>query len=92
MKLFGSSNQLIAAVSMIVAASFFISKKTKVKFIIIPAILMLVTTMAALLYLTFRTGGYFSERNFILAGISLLMFILGLFVAKEGVHVLRKKK
>lgn len=91
-KLFGSSNQLIAAVSMIVAASFFISKKTKVKFIIIPAILMLVTTMAALLYLTFRTGGYFSERNFILAGISLLMFILGLFVAKEGVHVLRKKK
>jgi len=91
-KLFGSSNQLIAAVSMIVAASFFISKKTKIKFIIIPAILMLVTTMAALLYLTFRTGGYFSERNFILAGISLLMFILGLFVAKEGVHVLRKKK
>lgn len=91
-KLFGSSNQLIAAVSMIVAASFFISKKTKVKFIIIPAILMLVTTMAALLYLTFRTGGYFSERNFILAGISLLMFILGLFVAKEGIQVLKKKR
>ncbi len=91
-KLFGSSNQLIAAVSMIVAASFFISKKTKVKFIIIPAIFMLITTMAALLYLTFRTGGYISEENFILAGISLLMFILGLFVAKEGFQVLRKKK
>ncbi len=91
-KLFGTSNQLIASITLITISSFFVSKKIKVKFIIIPAIFMLITTMAALVYLTFRAGGYIGERNFVLAGISMLMFILGLFVAKEGFQVLRKKK
>jgi len=90
-KLFGSSNQLIAAITMIGISAFFISKKIKVKFIIIPAIFILVTTLSALLYLTFRTGGYFSEGNFVLAGISMLMFGLGVFIAKEGFDILRKK-
>jgi len=90
-RLFGSSNQLIASITMIGVSAFFISKKTKVKFIIIPAFFVLVTTLSALLYLTFKTGGYFSEGNFVLAGISLLMFGLGIFVAKEGFDVLRKK-
>ncbi|MDP3992322.1 MAG: carbon starvation CstA family protein [Nanoarchaeota archaeon] len=91
-RLFGSSNQLIASITMIGVSAFFISKKTNVKFIIIPAVLVLVTTLAALLYLTFRAGGYISQGNFVLAGISLSMFLLGIFVAKEGFDVLRKKK
>ncbi|GAG77385.1 unnamed protein product [marine sediment metagenome] len=48
--------------------------------------------LSALLYLTFRAGGYIAESNFALAGISLLMFALGAFVAFEGFRVLRKKK
>ncbi|MBM3228350.1 carbon starvation protein A [Candidatus Pacearchaeota archaeon] len=91
-RLFGSSNQLIAAIAMMVAASFFISKKTKIKFIIIPAVFMLITTIGALLYLTFRTGGYLSEGNLILMVISLLMVGLGVFVAKEGFSVLRNRR
>jgi len=91
-RLFGTSNQLIAAITMIGISAFFISKKIKVKFIIIPALFVLVTTLAALLYLTFRTGGYLSSGNYILTGISMLMFILGLYVAKEGFGVLRKKR
>jgi len=88
-RLFGSSNQLIASITMIGVSAFFISRKTNVKFIVIPAVLVLVTTLAALLYLTFRTGGYMSQGNFILAGISMLMFALGVFVAKEGFSVLK---
>ena len=91
-RLFGTSNQLIASITMIAVASYFISRKIKVKFIVIPAVLVLVTTLSALLYLTFRSGGYFSEGNYILAGVSMLMFVLGLFVAKEGFDALRKKK
>lgn len=90
-KLFGSSNQLIAAITMMAVSSFFISRKSSVKFIVIPAFLILVTTLSALLFLTFRTGGYFGEGNFVLAGVSMLMFALGIFVAKEGFDVLRKK-
>ena len=91
-RLFGTSNQLIASITMIAVASYFISRKIKVKFIVIPAVLVLVTTLSALLYLTFHSGGYFGEGNYILAGVSMLMFVLGLFVAKEGFDALRKKK
>lgn len=89
-RLFGTSNQLIASITMIGVSAFFISKGIKTKFIIIPALFVLITTLSALLYLTFRAGGYISEGNYILAGVSLLMFGLGVFVAWEGFNVLRK--
>ena len=91
-RLFGTSNQLIASITMIGIAAFFISKKTRVKYIIIPAIFVLITTLSALIYLTFRAGGYIAEGNFILAGISMLMLVLGVFVAFEGFRILRKKR
>src|SRR3990167_806537 len=78
--------------TLIGVSAFFISKKIKVKFIIIPAIFVLVTTLSALLFLTFRAGGYIGEGEYLLAGISMLMFILGLYVAKEGFDILRKRK
>ncbi|MEK6828754.1 MAG: carbon starvation CstA family protein [Nanoarchaeota archaeon] len=90
-KLFGSSNQLIAAITMIAVSAFFISKKINVKFIVIPAFFILVTTLFALLYLTFRAGGYWSGGNFILAGVAMLMFTLGVFVAFEGFKALKNK-
>lgn len=90
-RLFGTSNQLIASITMIGVSAFFISRKIKVKFIIIPAVFVLITTLSALLYLTFRSGGYIAEGNFVLAGISLVMFCLGAFVAWEGFRILRKK-
>ena len=91
-RLFGTSNQLIAAITMIGISSYFISKKINVKFIVIPAVLVLGTTLSALLYLTFRQGGYIGQGSFVLAGISMLMFVLGIFVAIEGFQVLRRKK
>jgi carbon starvation protein len=91
-RLFGSSNQLIAAITMIAVSAFFISRKIKVNFIVIPAFFILVTTLFALLYLAFRSGGYWSESNFILVGISMLMFILGIFVAIEGLKALKKRR
>ena len=90
-KLFGSSNQLIASITMIGVSAFFISSRIKVRFIVIPAFLVLITTLSALLYLTFSSGGYITNGNFVLAGISMLMFALGVFVAWEGFKILRKK-
>lgn len=90
-RLFGTSNQLIASITMIGISAFFISRKIKVKFIIIPAVFVLVTTLSALLYLTFRSGGYIAEGNITLTVISLVMFVLGAFVAEEGFRILRKK-
>ncbi len=90
-RLFGSSNQLIASVTMMAVAAYFISRKTNVKFIVIPASLVLVTTLAALVYLTFFANGFISQGNYILAIISMLMLVLGLFVAWEGFRALKNK-
>ena len=91
-KLFGSSNQLIASITLIAIASFFLSKKIKVEFIVIPALFVLITTMSALLYLTFSSQGYFFNGNYILTIISLAMFALGLMIAWEGFLHLKKVK
>jgi len=90
-RLFGTSNQLIASITLIGVAAFLVARKTHVKFIVIPAIFVLVTTMSALIYLSFSSNGFVSEGNFILAGVSMLMFVLGLFVAWEGFKALRNK-
>ena len=90
-KLFGSSNQLIASISLIAVSCFFISRKRNVKFILIPAVFVLLTTLSALIYLTFKTNGYLAQGNFALTSISLGMFILGVFVAFEGFRFIREK-
>jgi len=91
-RLFGTSNQLIASITLIGVSAYFISKKIKVKFILIPMVFVLITTMYSLLYLTFRTGGYLSEGNLTLAIISILMFVLGAMVSFEGFREIFKKK
>jgi len=91
-RLFGTSNQLIASITLIGVAAFFISKKTKVKFIIIPALLVLITTLSALAYLTFWSGGFVSSGNIGLTIISVVMFLLGVFVAYEGFRIINKKR
>lgn len=83
-RLFGTSNQLIASISLIGVAAFFIAKKTKVKFIVIPAIFVLITTMSALAWLVFSSSGFISQGKIVLAGVSVLMFILGGVVAVDG--------
>lgn len=90
-RLFGTSNQLIASITLMAVAIFFLSRKIKVKFIVIPALFILVTTMSALIFLTFRAGGYLTGGNWALVIISLAMFGLGIMVAWEAFQHLRKK-
>ncbi|GIU68484.1 MAG: carbon starvation protein A [Candidatus Pacearchaeota archaeon] len=90
-RLFGTSNQLIASITMMGVSSYFISKGIKTRFILIPAIFVLITTLSALLFLTFRPGGYFSEGNFFLVVAAMIMFFLGFYVAKEGFKILKKE-
>ena len=88
-RLFGTSNQLIAAITMITVSAFFASKKIKTRFIQIPAIFLLITTLSALVYLTFRAGGYIQTGNWTLVIISVIMFVLGVMVTKEWFEVIK---
>lgn len=89
-RLFGSSNQLIAAITLISVSSYFMKKKIKIKFIIIPAIFMIITTLSSLVYLVFREHGYFAEGNVTLAIVSLIMFLTGSLVVFKWLNNLRK--
>jgi carbon starvation protein len=89
-RLFGSSNQLIAAISMITVSSFFLTKRKNVKFIVIPSLFVLITTLSALVYMIFSSNGYLTQGNYILVIISALLFILGTVVAVEGFQKLKR--
>lgn len=89
-RLFGSSNQLIAAIALITISAYFVEHKKKIKFLVLPTVFMIVTTLSALLYEIFNSKGYLATGNWILAGISGALIILGAVVFWEGVGVVKK--
>ena len=50
---FGASNQLVAALALFVISCWLLSKNKPTKFTLYPAIFMLITTLAALIYQVF---------------------------------------
>ena len=83
-KLFGSANQLIAAVALITISAYFVEHKRKIKFLIIPTAFMIITTISALFYGLFNQQGYLLARNWLLSLISIALIILALIICYEG--------
>jgi len=76
--IFGASNQLVAALALIVISAWLISKKKNFKVAVIPAIIMLTITTVALALSMVK---FFTQGNWLLFGISLaLLFMAGLVV------------
>lgn len=78
---FGASNQLVAALALFVATSYWFGYKRPRKFTLLPAIFMLVTTEAALIYQVFWL--YLPQQNYVLIFISFSLIVLGFIVAIE---------
>ena len=91
-RLFGSANQLIAAIALITISAYFVEHKKKIKFLIIPTMFMLITTFAALIYSLFSASGYIATGNWILTIISLIFIVLAGIISYEGFGVLCKYK
>ena len=88
---FGAANQLIASLVLIVASVYLLSRGRNYLFTAIPAVIMLVTTIGALVYKTysFITA---DEPNILLAVIGIVLIILALFLAYTAVQVVIKQK
>lgn len=82
---FGASNQLVAALALIVVSSYLVAIKRPTKYTLYPAYFMLLTTLAALLY---QGKKFFSEGSYLLAGISLMLIALALFIVYDARHLL----
>jgi len=92
-RLFGSSNQLIAAVVLLILSAYLIESKKPTKYTLIPGLFMIITTLGALFYQLFNNKGYiFGEANIALAIISGILIIFALVVFVEIIQKFLKKR
>jgi len=78
---FGASNQLVAALALIVVSSYLVAIKRPKAYTLYPAYFMLLTTLAALFYQGFN---FFRGGSYLLALVSVLLIILALFIVYEA--------
>ena len=89
---FGAANQLIASLVLIVASVYLITRNRSFLFTAVPAVIMLVTTIGALVYNTY--GFVTAEKpNVLLATIDVILIVLAIFLAYTAlVTVARARK
>jgi carbon starvation protein CstA len=90
--LFGSANQLIAGLSLL-ALAVWVKKglKKNNSFLMYPMWFMLVTTIAALLFMVKSSFIGVANPNFLLGGMAAILLILAVLMAKESFSALKKE-
>jgi carbon starvation protein len=96
--LFGSANQLLAALALISCAVFLKRTKRSGAALYVPMIIMLIVTFSALaITIHNKSIALFSEADFVFASdglqliFAVLLLILGIIVAVDGISKLRNK-
>ena len=89
--IFGATNQLIAAVALFVIATWLMAMGKPTKFALYPAIFMVITTIGALAWQSYRFYTQ-PEPNIFLGTAAVFLIILALFVGYEGMSTLRGRK
>jgi carbon starvation protein len=87
--IFGAANQLVAALAFLVISTWLMTLNKPVRYTLVPAVLILVTTVAALLY---QGVTFFFDRNYLLLGISAVLIVLAALVFWEGAMVLKNRR
>jgi carbon starvation protein len=86
---FGASNQLVAALALIIISSYLVSMNRPSKYTLYPAYFMLVTTLAALAYQGYR---FFGGGKIMLGAVSVLLILLAGFIVYEARAILFRIK
>jgi carbon starvation protein len=71
--IFGTANQLLAALALLAVSAWLLLRKKRIFFTLIPAVFMIATTVASLLILFMN---YFRTKNYLLMAADLLLLIL----------------
>ena len=85
--LFGATNQLLAALALLTFVVFLKASKVGYRFALLPAIIMIVMPMIALVLMVKQYG-----VSTLLGGTALAMFVLGFFLMFMAWRVLTKKE
>ncbi|MCF6466778.1 carbon starvation CstA family protein [Clostridium sp. Cult2] len=86
--IFGSANQLLAALALMAIALWLKKQKRSFNMITIPMVFMLIVTLTALVLLTMSN---LASGNYILVVFPVLLFILAIVLAVEGYRILFKE-
>lgn len=86
---FGASNQLIAALVLLLASVYLWQKKRPSIYTFIPAIFMTITTIAALIY---QMSGFFKTNNYLLFIIAVVLLVLAADMLFEAIKVVLRKQ
>jgi carbon starvation protein len=86
---FGASNQLIAAMVLLLASVYLFQKRRPSIYTVIPAVFMTITTIAALIYEMFL---FFKGNNYLLFTIAAILLVLAGDMLIETFKVIKKKK
>jgi len=87
--MFGSSNQLVAGLSLLGATAYLAHLGKSYKITYYPMLFMIIMTVVALINLVFNN---FGKGNILLGSISILLLILASFVVYEGFQALGRFK
>lgn len=82
---FGASNQLVAALALIVVSSYLVGIKRPKKYTVYPAIFMLLTTLGALFYQGYN---FFKIKSYLLGCVSVILIILAAIIVFESWEIL----
>ena len=85
---FGASNQLVAALTFIVIASWLLSRGKSIKFVFLPGLFMILTAIAALL---FQISSSLKNKEFIVVFISAVLAILAVLMVLDVFSAIRRK-
>jgi carbon starvation protein len=86
---FGASNQLIAAMVLLLASVYLFQKRRPSIYTFIPAVFMTTTTIAALLYKMYI---FFLSNNYLLFTIAAVLLVLAGDMLVEATRVINKKR
>ncbi len=85
--IFGTANQLLAAMSLLAVSAWLLLRKKRIGFTLIPAIFMLATTIASLVILFLQ---YLKTKSYLLAAADILLFVLSAGVVLLVVKLIKK--
>lgn len=83
---FGSANQLLAALSLLALTAWIAYLKKSIKFVVIPMLFMFAVTLTSLGMLAVTN---FNSANYLLSVISLLLFLLAISLGVKTYNVLK---
>ncbi len=86
---FGASNQLVAALALVVVSSYLVGIKSPKKYTVYPAGFMLITTVGALVYKGYY---FFQDKSYLLGSVAVILVVLALIIVYDARSILLSRQ